>query len=610
MDSIYKNLKNNNNYNCYSGKEEVEYIFGDNKLSVNEQIDLCDYLLDKVINMQNKNEICPDFTLKENLLISYKDVFLRKIKIILDEDLLNRQWLKTFTEYLIFKSFKTWMVKLGLILLEFYENGSEIEKIIDVFSKEGEYIFYLDRTIKKMKVYEDFLFTLSKNTKGVIKLFALTNITYDNDEILKYFIEKAYKDDVYQDVYIDFIMNRIDLIRYLKDDMDEKKLDNLSFILSTYLKENNITSSNYNYDFVREYFKIVKSRGNTLYSLYAIYLLRDGVIDNNKERIKYEVDKLLKNKNMTYIFQDSVEKAKGDCEAIIDLADYYGAQLSFEDFLPYIEKNKREISVYFYIVQDGSKKDKMQMIKYFYNNFKVKDYIGNPKDIGGRENTLEDLIFALVISSSKTMPEEGKTISMLGLFGNKNEVRREAIRILRRYRDDIDEKEWEIIKDCYNREPNEKLKILLEKLIFSDENNKKEFVEVKDKIEEEHVEDVYLVTTKVAGTSYRHRRFLEEALETSVRFYLVRDTENEYNSISIKIVSEEGYVIGFVPKQYCCILNNMIIGNKYLYAKIEDFELDKDYIKVNIYESYEGVVEAINNTLQMITAEQNGSYIN
>ena len=292
------------------------------------------------------------------------------------------------------------------------------------------------------------------------------------------------------------------------------------------------------------------------------------------------------------------------------MADYYDYQLTFEDFLPYLERNKRDLAIYFYIAQDGSKKDKTEMIKFFYNNFNIKNYIGHPVDSEEAGDREDDIIFALIINASKNMPKEAKTIAMLGLFGNCNEVRRQSVRILRRYRDDIDSKDWGIIKGCYEGECNKDIKILLEKLIFRDENNKKEVIELKDKVLEEHIEDVYLVTCNVCGVSHRHRGFLESEVERSRIFYLKRDTENEYNDKAIKIAGESGFVIGYVPKEFSIILNNMIIANKYLYAKIEDYNFDNDYIKVNIYESYEDVIDAINNTLQMITETQNGSYIN
>ena len=72
---------------------------------------------------------------------------------------------------------------------------------------------------------------------------------------------------------------------------------------------------------------------------------------------------------------------------------------------------------------------------------------------------------------------------------------------------------------------------------------------------EEHIEDVYLITTEVCGISYRHRGLLEEELEKSSIFYLDRDVNNEYNDNAIKIAGESGFVIGYVPKQYSMILN-------------------------------------------------------
>lgn len=610
MDSIYEELTKRREYNFYSGEREIEYIYGEDELNMNEQLDLCDNLLNEIINMHNNNEICPKFHLKDDVLIGYKNILVKKITVFLSENLLDIKWFSKFTDYLLFKGKESWMVKLGIVLAEFCEDNNKIIDVINVFSKDGEYIFYLDNIIKKMDNYNEYLFNLAKKSMGSIKLFSITNIRDYNDERLKYLIEESYKDKFYQDIYIKFIMEKLQLLNYISQDMEDKQIDNLSYIVSSYLKENNITSSSLNYGFIKEFLSLIKSRGNTLYALYAIYLIREGIIDSGKERIKYDIDKFLNNKSWIYIFEDSVLKAKGDSEAIIDLADYYNYQLTFNDFLPYLERDKRDLSVYFYIVQDGSKKDKKAMIKYFYNNFNIEDFIGNPDDIDECENSRDDLILSLVINSSKVIPKEGKTISMLGLFGNKNEVRRESIRILRRYRDDIDDKEWEIIKKCYKNEPNKKLKILLEKLIINDENNKKEFIDVKGKILEEHIEDVYLITTEVCGISYRHRGLLEEELEKSSIFYLDRDVNNEYNDNAIKIAGESGFVIGYVPKQYSMILNNMLIGNKYLYAKVEDYELDKDYVKINIYESYKDVVDAINNTLQMITEKQNGSYIN
>ena len=77
---------------------------------------------------------------------------IKKMKMLLDEDLLNKAWIKEFTDFLLFKSEEKWMVKLGIILSEFYEDINEVKRVIDVFSKSGEYIFYLDNVIKRIEL--------------------------------------------------------------------------------------------------------------------------------------------------------------------------------------------------------------------------------------------------------------------------------------------------------------------------------------------------------------------------------------------------------------------------------------------------------------------------
>lgn len=610
MDVIYDELNKKKEYDFYSGRREIEVLYSSENLNINEQVELCDYLLSMLMKMHESKIISPEFHLKDDILIECRDTLIRKIKVLMEENLLDKVWMESFTDFLLFKSNEKWMVKLGIILSQFYEDFNKIKNVIDVFSKSGEYIFYLDNAIKMMDGYNDYLFCLGKRSKGSIKLFALTNIDNYKDDYVRFIVEEGYKDEYYKNIYIKFILTKIDLLNYLNNNINESKLDNLSYVVSVYLKENNISSSSINYKFIKEFLTILKVKGNSFYCLYCMYLIKESVLDTAEDRFKADIDKFLKNKNWFYIFKESVLKAKGESEAIIDLADYYGYQLTFEDFIPYLERNKRDMSIYFYIVQDGNKRDKIQMIKFFYNKFNIKNYIGNPVDKEEVDDNSDDIIFALVINASKNMPKEAKTIAMLGMFGNSNEVRMQAVRILRRYRDDINKKDWSIIKSCYDEEPNKDIKLLLDKLLFRDENNKKEVIEIKNKICEEHIEDVYLVTCNVCGTAYRHRGLLENEIEKSKIFYLERDTANEFNNSAIKIAGESGFVIGYVPEELCVILNNMIIGNKYLYAKIEDYDFDRDYIKVNIYESYEDVVDAINNTLQMITENQNGSYIN
>ena len=214
------------------------------------------------------------------------------------------------------------------------------------------------------------------------------------------------------------------------------------------------------------------------------------------------------------------------------------------------------------------------------------------------------------MNSCRHFYPEGKNIALKGIFANMNQIRDESIRTLRRYKSKLSEKEINIIKEAYKKEVNEKLKKRFEKLIYSDDKGKVEFINIDKLRIEEHIEDVYLVTTEISGVQFRQKEYLDAEIEDSRIFYLQREENNPYDDKAIKVAGEKGYVIGYISRENNLILNNMLLGHKYLYGKLEEYDLDSNHIKIKVYQSYKDVVEAINNTLTMISSSKNGGYIN
>lgn len=57
-----------------------------------------------------------------------------------------------------------------------------------------------------------------------------------------------------------------------------------------------------------------------------------------------------------------------------------------------------------------------------------------------------------MLKGSKSLYPEGKNISLKGIFGNINEVRKESINILKRYREKLSLEELKIVKEAYEKE--------------------------------------------------------------------------------------------------------------------------------------------------------------
>jgi len=96
-----------------------------------------------------------------------------------------------------------------------------------------------------------------------------------------------------------------------------------------------------------------------------------------------------------------------------------------------------------------------------------------------------------------------------------------------------------------------------------------------------------------------HNKLLEDNM-----LYLKRENNNVYDSDAIIIITPEGYVIGYVPKENNFILKNLIDKGKYLYGKIKKISDDYSKINIEIYLSYKDVIEEITGTLSLLSGER------
>ncbi|HAU4829101.1 TPA: restriction endonuclease, partial [Clostridioides difficile] len=211
---------------------------------------------------------------------------------------------------------------------------------------------------------------------------------------------------------------------------------------------------------------------------------------------------------------------------------------------------------------------------------------------------------------SKSLYPEGKNISLKGIFGNINEVRKESINILKRYREKLSLEELKIVKEAYEKEKNVILKDELRRVLYESNNLKKEFVNIEKIKVDEHGKDIYLTSIAVAGSRFRNREYLEKELEKSKIYYLTREKDNLYDEKAIKIVGETGYVIGYVPRKENYILSNLLDGGKLLYCRVTEYNLYEDCIYANVYLSYKDVIETVENSLKMVLDKSRIKLIN
>lgn len=621
MGSIFKQLQEVEGYDGYKESFEMNYLCIYENIPLREQVELANNLVDGILSMY-KSESNEIYLLENNNfkpLICYFEIFIKKINTLVKEMLIDKKWLCKLTKELIYKSEKAEYVKLGLVLSEKYLEVENIREVVDTFSKSGEYVFYLSNTIKKLEFYNTYLFNLSKKATGSIKVFAIVNMEILDSKINSYLIEEGYKDTKYERLLINYIVSIIDLYEYLeRRDLDREKINNLAHLICNYLLSVEFKYIGNKVILVNQFLPIVVTYGTTFKSLYSIFLiainvLKDENIECDKVEFEKEMNAVLLSKRWKDIYFEALKNANGKTEDMIKMSEIYAVNLSFDDLLPYLDRDIRDFEVYWYISKKGETSSKLKLLNFFEKKFNLDDLTGKMEDIEKDRLTQEyydDMLFFIVIKGSNSLYPQGKNISLKGIFGNINEVRKESINILKRYREKLSLEELKIVKEAYEKERNIRLKDELRRLLYESNNLKKEFVNIEKIKVDEHGKDIYLTSVAVAGSRFRNRECLEKELEKSKIYYLNREKDNLYDENAIKIVGETGYVIGYVPRKDNYILSNLIDGGKLLYCRVTEYNLYEDYIYANVYLSYKDVIETVENSLKMVLDKRKVKVIN
>lgn len=377
--------------------------------------------------------------------------------------------------------------------------------------------------------------------------------------------------------------------------------------------------ASYNLNLIKKQNTGMKLNGNELdirlFILNQLYKNSRKDFSNSKyfKGIKKEINDILLSEKWKNMYFEALRDASGKTEDMIKMSEIYDVNLSFDDLLPYLNRDIRDFEVYWHISKKGTTSSRLKLLNFFEERFKVDDLIGKMKDIEKDKLTQEyydDMLFFIVLKGSKSLYPEGKNISLKGIFGNINEVRKESINILKRYREKLSLEELKMVKEAYEKEKNVILKDELRRVLYESNNLKKEFVNIEKIKVDEHGKDIYLTSIAVAGSRFRNREYLEKELEKSKIYYLTREKDNLYDEKAIKIVGETGYVIGYVPRKENYILSNLLDGGKLLYCRVTEYNLYEDCIYANVYLSYKDVIETVENSLKMVLDKSKIKLIN
>ena len=636
VSSIYKKLEkhwesygykyyNNQDINL-SGKAECDEIYSVERFSKTIQCEFANGLLELLIEFMNDYDSDKILNYIERFKINkYFTEIINKIDILIKESILTKDDITHIGFDLVKEREEHELIKLGLILLKF-SNSEEALKILKIYSNHNEFIFYVIEAIKGFNNCNSIIFEIAKVSKGYGRIIAVTNIEPLKEEIKIWLIEESYKNNILESFLVAISFNKVDYVDYFYEQgMSLKKyrcLTNILFIFHD-LRENFVKSIYIDIiELYCKYFNKYKYSFKSIYVMCALLSLfyklegEESLADNldlsedDEKFITLETEEFL-SKDYSEVVKNAIEIREEDINKIIDVAISLDIDITFDQLYVRLKENKSELCIYNYIMGYRSEKDKEKLMEFALNNLDFQSIVSGNECIYDEElevEYVEDYCLFLLVYYMNCKCKNFIKYNLIGLKARYIKTKAEALNNLKKIREKLSDNDIDEIKKIRDCEKDAFSRKALTTFLnsFNEDIKKIKYEDINKYKVVKHVKDIYLTNVTIkAGNSI----FIESDIEKDDLVYLKRDKENVEDINAIMVLSNEGYLLGYIPKMENNILKNLMDWGKIIYGIILNISEDCNEVQIALYLSYEDVINEVSNAFNMVIKNPIG-YLN
>jgi hypothetical protein len=582
-------------------------------------------LLKDIFNDEKLSEVNGYITL--NPIINYYESFIMLFKEQLEVNKDISTKINTIVMKMVMDSDSSEEIKLGLILAPIC-NIENVKDILNIFSIHNDYLFYVIKAYEYIGSCNNIIFEFAKKSNGYGKVFCVMSLKPTTSEIRKWLIEEGSDNDVGVPELLSYSMLSLELLDYLEStEFDGEETEVLSKSFSRLFSDYGLDEIKDGLKVCDKLLEVIDKVNGGIYSLYAVisilYSIESIIIDDykakgpNAVKLKDEYKIIIENcKNICKkdfwheIIASEVSNIDVESSVLISCAEKTNYKLKKKEFELMLKRDSSNPLLYKYAFAIGNQSIKKCAFDFGLKKLSLDEILSGQEELKietlAYENIAQICFFIIIkYSQYEDFQDKYKQLNLRALKAPLIETRVEAANNLQRFREEFDSLDKEIIDDAISAEMVGSIRRALNSLLIKTENKEKKYIEVSDNMHiDEHVKDIYLCNIEVAGTSYVDMNEVHNKLLEDNMLYLKRENNNVYDSDAIVIITPEGYVIGYVPKENNFILKNLMDKGKYLYGKIKEISDDYSDINIEIYLSYKDIIEEITGTLSLLSGER------
>lgn len=609
---IYESLKNVDDYVDYTDNIEFEYRYKYDFITEASKRNYRNIVLRSLIQIYNKDSENLKFPETEYPISSYMGCFVNSVRGIVSENILPKEWVEKFTKNTILNSKDKKEVQIALALGEYFLADNLVEEVSKVFSKSGDYITYVIGVIKRMQNYNTFLFDLIKNSKGMIKFIAAENIEEVDMKITKYMLTEGYKDDYYGDFMAGLVINLFNCSAYLlREDITTDEVNKFCKLFVDFFRSSGPAPFTGDLDFLDAFLYNIEKYGDSIEALYCIFaikeiVLEDKTIEIDEKEFSKGIKSLASQKKFKTALKNALAEGEFELSDLMFMAENIEMNINLKKVKKFLEKDAYNPEIYRSLLECDTFLNHVELVEYAEENLDFSDIVGKMEGISlrdERELNKKEEILDLILSELDKVYPVGVNLLKMGMDANSTRIRRKTSKVLLKLKKQLPNDFVDYIVMRFSMEIIPEVKKNYEKIINRDVNKKIEKISVEDIKVDVNSKDIYVLDTYIAGLAYRDKDMLEKEIRENARFYMKRDISNLHDIKAIKIVSKSGHVVGFVPKKDNEIISRLMDSGKYFYCIINEVDMDRLHVDIEIYMSYKDVMMQIDQVARALSLE-------
>lgn len=492
-------------------------------------------------------------------------------------------------------------VKLGILILGLFDHDVGV-KVIRTLALHSSFTIYAMEAVRDSHDGNELFFEWLQRTTGFGKIALLRDFVPVSEIQKKWIFEKGAQNDVGPNYSAVLCLEKPDMADFYRDlEVGAENFPCLSRLIAYSAESYDFRELKPSLLLARKFMDAQEKYAASFTDLAAIVFLwksmkpywhergkdvekENAWSSNIENEIRNACDRILLLPKWRVVALRELSAPGRPAGMIIDVLETLNMLPDFTEFIPLLKHDVFHTEIQRFMLADNPARYLQAALAFFpplisESVFRMKTDPPDPEDpdpnITPRYWGNTWLLFLLRALRKAHQYEEA--LFLRCLTARFSDLRGEAIQALR-----VFGKEWsDAVLPAFEKallsEPEAALVKKMRRLIGapgSGTAKEQRYVDTADIVVTPSPFDVALFTTKIAGTVFRDLLVTEGRVESGDVLYLKREPDNAYDSKAILVTSEDGYVLGYVPKADNANPASLLDAGEKLYALLISDRVD------------------------------------